>query len=518
MPAVTPCSSCLRILPTSKEHEASLSGARRIMDHYDTLKELEASAQSCPLCASLLEMVRMRTWEDDPRPPEQFKFYISDIGQILEVSFTWMPFNRLFTFVMCRGEPRLHLTNRNGGENFSAEQPIWNSDTPISFDDRWPLVQEWLDSCATSHAGCSEFRKSGYLPTRLVELNLSTENPSVRLVESQSLDAASTSYTTLSHRWSKGEEMPLRTLQATLDQHRDIIPLDRIPPTFLDAMKITAKLRLSYIWIDSLCIIQDNHLDWEREASKMCDVYQNSYLTIAAVDSIGPSGGCFLEPLSPRIHISRSNVFSEELNVRVPAHSENDISQSALLSRGWVFQELVLSPRVLYCETSGFYWQCRRGSWSEDGLISAWWPLNFHLTLFNPATSKMPIHTWAGWMTEYSRLKFTFKSDRPVAMTGVTRWFQQRYHATPFLGCWKEELVYGLNWLRLGSYPPDSEETHASPNLPSWSWLGLAERCAIDIVPPGNLLKFVEVLDSQLQWSGEELTSAVVSSRLVVKS
>ncbi|KAF2446745.1 HET-domain-containing protein, partial [Karstenula rhodostoma CBS 690.94] len=108
----------------------------------------------------------------------------------------------------------------------------------------------------------------------------------------------------------------------------------RIPRTFNDAMKITRALGLRYIWIDSLCIIQDDEQDWQHEAMRMAEVYRGSYLNIAAIDSLNCNGGF--------------EVFSSPLNVR-----------------GWVFQELILAPRVLYCGRRQMYWQCSEKVYSE---------------------------------------------------------------------------------------------------------------------------------------------------------
>jgi len=67
-----------------------------------------------------------------------------------------------------------------------------------------------------------------------------------------------------------------------------------LPSTFQDAVRITKSLQVRYLWIDSLCIIQDDFSDWEREASLMGNVYANSFLTIAASSSTDDSSGCLL--------------------------------------------------------------------------------------------------------------------------------------------------------------------------------------------------------------------------------
>ena len=96
---------------------------------------------------------------------------------------------------------------------------------------------------------------------------------------------------TLSHCWGTS-----RRLMATKETLKDLqggVAVSSLPETFRDAIVITRRLGIRYLWIDYLCIIQDDPQDWEREASKMADVYRNSYLTISAAASADSSSGCF---------------------------------------------------------------------------------------------------------------------------------------------------------------------------------------------------------------------------------
>ncbi|KAK2050895.1 HET-domain-containing protein, partial [Colletotrichum caudatum] len=98
-------------------------------------------------------------------------------------------------------------------------------------------------------------------------------------------------YTTLSHCW--GPRPVIRTTSRTIDDHLGALPLDGLPPTFRDAVSITRSLGIRYVWIDSLCIVQDSEEDWELESARMGAVYASSYLTIAASASPDSTGGCF---------------------------------------------------------------------------------------------------------------------------------------------------------------------------------------------------------------------------------
>jgi hypothetical protein len=95
----------------------------------------------------------------------------------------------------------------------------------------------------------------------------------------------------LSHCW--GLSHRITATSATLDRLKKEISLDELPKTFQDAIIIAERLSVQYLWIDPLCIIQDDPLDWRAESSKMADVYTQSYLTISASTSTDDSTGCF---------------------------------------------------------------------------------------------------------------------------------------------------------------------------------------------------------------------------------
>ncbi len=160
------------------------------------------------------------------------------------------------------------------------------------------------------------------------------QDGSPRLVETENLDAASTEYTTLSHRWGEDpEKHPLRTLKENLLVHCQYVPKPHIPKTFLDAMSITRKLGVRYIWIDSLCIIQDSDSDWQQQAGKMSEIYLGSELNIAPIDSPDANGGCSLE-IQTSLKVRLSDIPVKEVRIWI-AGRDQDVRNSALLRRGW---------------------------------------------------------------------------------------------------------------------------------------------------------------------------------------
>ena len=144
----------------------------------------------------------------------------------------------------------------------------------------------------------------------------------------------------------------------------DGIPVSGLPPTFQHAVFITKMLGVHYLWIDSLCIIQDSKEDWLQESVKMWAIYGNAFCNIAATSSSDSYGGLFhdrngLSALPCKIqatwHILRQGhyycVDEETL--------EREVDEAPLNARGWVLQEQALSPRILHFGAREQYWECR---------------------------------------------------------------------------------------------------------------------------------------------------------------
>src|SRR2546421_28580 len=85
-------------------------------------------------------------------------------------------------------------------------------------------------------------------------------------------------YATLSHCW--GEHLPLVTTKDNLLERQRGIYWSDLPRSFQDAIVTTAEQGLRYLWIDSLCIVQDDQCDWDEHASSMAEIYAGSHFNI----------------------------------------------------------------------------------------------------------------------------------------------------------------------------------------------------------------------------------------------
>jgi hypothetical protein len=180
----------------------------------------------------------------------------------------------------------------------------------------------------------------------------------------------------------KGKNRFLNLTSDNIEELQSGIPLADLPKAFQDAIVFTRRTPAQFIWIDSMCIIQDSDEDWEVEALRMEDVYSNAYCNIAATSG---SGGCFLErdveacmPMIFRI-ASADNILSRNFLSKLGGSRssktdnlidsgtyvceerglwEREITQSALGRRAWVFQERLLARRVLHFASSQIFFEC----------------------------------------------------------------------------------------------------------------------------------------------------------------
>jgi hypothetical protein len=177
-------------------------------------------------------------------------------------------------------------------------------------------------------------------------------------------------YITLSYCW--GDAPTLTTTTENLADMKKRIPFSAMPKTHRDAVLIARGFNVRYLYIDAMCIIQNSYSDWESHSAKMCVIYRNSLFTIAASHAKDVSGGCFIERdglLNQPFRLTRYESPAETSTWLVRLHhpiNQTLPPQSSLESRAWIYQEQMLSRRVLYYEANGLRWHCTRCKHSEQ--------------------------------------------------------------------------------------------------------------------------------------------------------
>ncbi|KAL9034768.1 MAG: hypothetical protein Q9180_005224 [Flavoplaca navasiana] len=160
----------------------------------------------------------------------------------------------------------------------------------------------WLQKCIQQHSTCDRpalVSAEEMRPSRLIDIGTFKED-CLRLCL-QADFPADLQYATLSHCWGVFQGR-VHLTQRCLEAWQTVIPKEALMPTFKDAIKVTQSLGMRYLWIDSLCIIQDSKSDWHYESSRMSNVYKYAHCNIAATASEGDASGMFTNR-EPRIDL-----------------------------------------------------------------------------------------------------------------------------------------------------------------------------------------------------------------------
>ncbi|KAH8585717.1 heterokaryon incompatibility protein-domain-containing protein [Bisporella sp. PMI_857] len=330
---------------------------------------------------------------------------------------------------------------------------------------------DWVTNC-NHHHNCAPESSSTAFPTRLLDIG---DSPS-SLIKLRETKGGHGSYTTLSYVWGKTPQ--LTTTTANYNAHLEGLSLHAFPKTMQDAFAVTRRMGVRYIWIDALCIIQDNTLDWQQEAAKMGHVYANSYLTISAAGAADNSDGCFIpRPIRncATFHYTTWDNINGKLNV-FPVPIENETGRMSIQSmpeepisnRGWCLQERALSRRTLFYAKSQMYFECKEEFSSEDGMRiqGRFLPIDQSSKPISWTNIRTMRDAWDEVVEDYSRRKLTKITDKLPALSGLAERFAQILHDKYLAGLWQNTLFGDLLWN--GSYStPWPPETYISP---SWSW------------------------------------------------
>jgi hypothetical protein len=413
-------------------------------------------------------------------------------------------------------------------------------------------VEELLQTCTSQHPLCQEplsgSRHRFTYPVRMLEIIKGTTCPTLRLV---TMKDSHPRYATLSHRWKGGEVWKTKT--ENFPQNCLELPYSALSKTFRDAINFSIALDIRHLWIDSICIIQDDDVDWQQQSAQMGMIFERSVCTFAAIDAISDDEndkGLFLDrdmlPVKISIDSSYSVTYDTLLsdlpqeNAKVdyrrhgtaldvealsseawgaaraivkPEHTPFDMSidRSAWNTRGWVFQERVLSTRMLYFTKEQVFWECAECIESEhhetgpelkkkdaidlellgtENTTSSTRRLHRMLRRSKqahvkatqlPTDDRSPsrfFDTWeefqklkAWWLiTErYSECQLTFTTDRWFAIQGLCEVMRQQFESEIHAGIWDVGIGACLLWqARQAPLQP-----FADFKAPSWSWLAL---------------------------------------------
>ncbi|KAK3984502.1 heterokaryon incompatibility protein-domain-containing protein [Cladorrhinum sp. PSN332] len=414
----------------------------------------------------------------------------------------------------------------------------------------------WMQECYATHTKCHRlFGKDGpnqpvtpWFPDRLIRITRTDKSGpawlSTRLVLKSSpadFPAAMTKealeYLSFSHCWGpepEGGRGGQVLTKDTIEAWRKELPLDKMPLAFQHAVKVCASLGFDHIWIDSLCILQDNVQDWQEQSAVMADVYKFAWLNIAALSTSSDCEGFINDARDPRVIWGFKTHFAHILGTG-PATTWNhqgrpcvlltgeatllwDIQRdlpgggdwlAPLFTRAWVYQERSLARRVLAFATHGVFFACDEAHHGEnpnglDGVCTSGSGPRHLLHSIADTSAKLATETlatgalpsaarlqqeaidllrrfgsaWNGAVMDYTKCKLTKDSDRLIAISAVARELansgapqQQRYLA----GLWDINLIFQLGWMACEGRTT-LRRKHAGTKgyvAPSWSWASI---------------------------------------------
>lgn len=288
------------------------------------------------------------------------------------------------------------------------------------------------------------------------------------------------SYCWGSHLWA-GKD-PQITTTSSLEARKREIRMTDLPQTIRDAVVITRRLGIRYLWVDALCILQGSDTqakaDWERESSKMADIYGSAFLTIAAASARSVHEGIFhdrkLQVEQVVMKFSAENNGSLDNPVYIQHNPAfRDCIDEPLYHRGWTLQERMLSPRVVVFTRDQLVWNCQTQNMTESGM---------EMNALGQQRLRTPdvlgdggaLMFWHSVVRDYSSRYLTNAADKLPALSGLAAALHQRTGDEYLAGLWKKSVLDDLLWMNKAIY--SSRGNRVAPSrqpgyrAPSWSW------------------------------------------------
>ncbi|KAF2846086.1 HET-domain-containing protein [Plenodomus tracheiphilus IPT5] len=425
----------------------------------------------------------------------------------------------MFECFQLRGDE--HRVNEIGTEALSLEKrdvlrilpAETSSEVSINF------IQQWLSACFSTHAECpgplTQYPEGLLQGIRFLQI----DNHSVVLTE----DMRPLRYAALSHCWGSGMNILKTTTQTLKDHKTGGIALETLPKTFQDAVTICQRLEISFLWIDSLCIIQDSSEDWRNQASRMAEVYENAVITIAASKAQDPSQGCFT-----RTHWSYRGVllpgYADTFirRVCVPPgaafHSYHNHDEWPLYKRGWIYQELVLSPRVIHFNEE-LMWYCTTHAKRGQSMTNKFHGMFSQSQKHKRFTAKDFRRQWYQTIEAYSWRDMTFPTDKLPAIAAIAERQQQLRPNDQYLaGLWKSTLLFDLLWYIKDKHATiDLRSQITDGNVPSWSWASTKLGVTWTQFSFQNKLRCVEVIEAIYTTDGPIFSGNITMAEIVLR-
>jgi hypothetical protein len=422
--------------------------------------------------------------------------------------------------------------------------------SPLDFVE---AVRHWSSSCS-SHQVCSRTLSGNRtidtartpLPKRCIRISASGNFGEVKQLTLEETEGGRGRYICVTHRWVNPDTQLSST---TTLNYRDRISgsgFVHVPPHFRFIFLAAARLGIPYVWIDCLCIIQDSAEDWEAESIKMGEYYQLATFTLTTAGFL-PGQDLFTEYRPPPINeiarlpyrnkdgVRTGYLYLYPCTPRERLHEiyDNHLVDSQLLTRGWVFQEWLLSRRLICVTPSGVFLQCQcpeevvsnqlgemAGPLPSLDLTAALCiKASLRLQLESPSDS---YRAWESMVELYSKMKLSRPcDDRVIALQSIAKEIRNALERTPchaklkkgeddfIAGLWRNELSRGLLWEQV-----TGGNHERLVRFPTWSWASI--NTAVRWQPRYQMVKaspLVEFILADVREGRRNFTSSTFTAR-----
>lgn len=334
------------------------------------------------------------------------------------------------------------------------------------------LARGWLSDCQTRHDLCNVVAQRT-MPSRVIEISWmnGAQEPSLRILQNPPWE----NYAALSYCW--GHDQPIKTTTSTIQQFSTSVSFSELPKSLRDGVLAAWKLSIRLLWVDSLCIIQDDSIGIAKDIASMPQIYQNAHVTISAARSSDSQDG-FLHELS--VPSAQADAFKlpfrcpEGIRGSVTLFHEPDLVRfwDPIERRAWPLQEFLLSRRVLKYGSHQLSWSCLSAEFHENdgedwfsGRDKRFSDLRRHF-LDSQEDERLKRYVWQYMVQEYTSRNLTKSKDRLLAISGIATALGTGQHDVYLGGLWLSDLPLRLLWEVTSALQPRPQEYRA----PSWSW------------------------------------------------
>ncbi|KAH7140863.1 heterokaryon incompatibility protein-domain-containing protein [Dactylonectria macrodidyma] len=451
--------------------------------------ELQVTAsQGCALCQSIWEVTEHADWDyneengwvvrDEIRITGSFTQLMEDAKSLIEAQEGHIPKGHPLEGRLLN-EIEVHIPlDRRLARPLYEEGEVWHL---VAFDANPASrvisgrreckdltskaaaeIVQWLNECQDKHSSCPR-RRHHALPRRVIDLGSRT----LRLRQSDPDEKAP--YAALSYCW--GGVAQLTTMAANLNDHLQAIDVASLPKTIRDAVEVCRAIGMRYLWVDALCIVQDDNNDKLDQIASMGLIYKNSTVTIVAASAEKVTDG-FLgnaKPEGPHIQLPLyvDDTTTGTVYLRIKDGTQTYSAEEPIFQRGWTYQELLLSPRCVIFDASQIMLKCLTDNFRP--LFQTYVDVQVDAPELPPGVFGMADENLAGrssresreryfkntqdriWKAvvhDYSERDMSCFSDRLPALAGIATELAAVWDDVYLAGFWERTILQHLAWYR----------------------------------------------------------------------